>query len=135
MEMQHNNNEAMRQKLNSHTFVDYANFFITRHTLHCGSVHRRLHNKENKLFQTVWAVFAIVFWYFVKKIVWKMTVYAFHRPNYVLFLYKEHGKENNLASDPICLWLMSLYGCWLQILYAYQQVFFFQKPVIISQIQ
>ena len=30
------------------------------------------------------------------------------------FLYKKHGKENNLASDPISLWLMSLYGYWLR---------------------
>lgn len=32
------------------------------------------------------------------------------------FPYKQHEKENNLASDPICLWLMSLYGYWLRIL-------------------
>ena len=32
-------------------------------------------------------------------------------------LYKKHGKENNLARDPICLWPMSLYGYWLRILY------------------
>lgn len=38
------------------------------------------------------------------------------------FPYKQHEKENNLASDPICLWLMSLYGYWLRILYAYQHI-------------
>ena len=69
MAMQRNNHEAMRQKLNSYTFVDDADFFITWHTLRCGGVHRRLHNKENKLFRTVWAVFAIVFFlYFVKNL-------------------------------------------------------------------
>ena len=61
MTMQRNNREAMRQKSNSHTFVDDADFFITRYNLHCGDVHRRLHNTENKLFRTVWAGFAIVF--------------------------------------------------------------------------
>ena len=47
-------------------------------------VEGRLHNKENNLFRTVWAVFAIVFCYFVE-FMRKMTVYAFHRPNYTLF--------------------------------------------------
>ena len=61
MAMQRNNREAIRQNANSYSFVEDAGFFITRHTLHCGDVHRRLHNKENKLFRTVWAVLAIVF--------------------------------------------------------------------------
>ena len=41
MAMQRNNREAIRQNSNSHTFVENADFFITRHTLHCGDVHRR----------------------------------------------------------------------------------------------
>ena len=45
MAMQWNNREAIRQKINSHTFVDDADFFITQHTLYCGNVHRQLHNK------------------------------------------------------------------------------------------
>ena len=61
MAMQRNNREAIRQHSNSLKFVDEADFFITRHTLHCGDVHRRLHNKENKLYRTVWAVLAVVF--------------------------------------------------------------------------
>ena len=61
MAMQRNNREAIRQNSNSHTFVEDADFFITRHTFHCGDVHRRLLNKEYKLFRTVWAVLAIVF--------------------------------------------------------------------------
>ena len=61
MTMQRNNREAMRQKSNSHTFVDEADFFynVTHSSLRRRPQH--IHNKEHKLFRTVWAVLAIVF--------------------------------------------------------------------------
>ena len=82
--MQRNNRETIRQKSNSHTFVDDADFFITRHTPHCGDVHRRLHNKESKLFRTVWAVLAIVFWYFVKNLCGKWLICISETELYVI---------------------------------------------------
>ena len=48
---------------------------------------------------------------------WKMTYMHFTDRIIRYSLYKWHGKENNLAKDPNCLWLRSLYGYWLRILY------------------
>ena len=65
--MQRNNREAIRQKSNSHTFVDDAYFYNVTHS----SFRRRpqtIQYKENKLFRTVWAVLEFVFWYFVKNL-------------------------------------------------------------------
>ena len=85
----------------------WCGFFITWHTLHCGDIHRRLHNKENKLFRTVWAVLAIVILVFCKEFMWKMTYMHFTDRIIRYSLYKWHGKENNLATDPICyFWLL-----------------------------
>ena len=46
----------------------WCRFFITRHTLYCGDVLKPLHNKENKLFRTIWAALAIFLGYFVKNL-------------------------------------------------------------------
>ena len=73
---------------------------------------------KKQLFRTVLAVLAIVFWYFVKNFLWIMTYMHFTDRIIRYSLYKWHGKENNLARDPICLWLRSLYSYWLRILYA-----------------
>ena len=55
---------------------------------------------------------------FCKEFMWKMTYMHFTDRIICYSLYKWHGKENNLARDPICLWLRSLYGYWLRILFA-----------------
>ena len=45
-------------------------------------------------------------------------------------LYKWHGKENNLARDPICLWLRSLYGYWLTRLAIDRSICILTRPVV-----
>ena len=55
---------------------------------------------------------------FCKEFMWKMIYMHFTDRIIRYSLYKWHGKENNLARDPICLWLRNLYGNWLWIRYA-----------------
>ena len=72
MAMQRNNRKAIRQKSNSHTFVDDADFFITRYT----SLRRRPQTitlQRKQTFRTVLAVLSIVFLVFCKEFMWKMT--------------------------------------------------------------
>ena len=64
---------------------------------------------------------------------WKMTY--MHLTDRITrnYLYKYHGKESNMARDPICLWLMSLYGYWLRILYVISYFYNQYAPMALSQ--
>ena len=65
--------------------------------------------KKTNFFEQFW-LFSQLFLVFCKEFMWKMTYMQFTDRIIRYSLYKWHGKENNLARDPICLWLRSLYG-------------------------
>ena len=128
MGMQRNNNEAMRQKFNSHTFVDDIDFFF----------YNRPHSSLRRCPQTITQLrkqtfsnsldcFCNCFLVCRKEFSENDCICISQTELYVIFSINSEERENNLASDPICVWLMSLYGYWLRILYAYQQVFFFKS--------
>ena len=96
--MQRNNREAIRQKSNSHTFVDDADFF---YNVTHSSLRRRpqtITQQRKHTFRTVWAVLAIVFFFFLvfcKEFMWKMTNMQYSDRIIRRSLYKWHGKEKS----------------------------------------
>ena len=114
--LQRNSREALRQKSNSHTFVDDADYYNVTQS----SLRRRpqaITQQRKQTFSNSLGCSRNCFLVFCNKFIWKMTYMHFTDRNIRYSLYKLHGKENNLARDPICLWLRSLYGYWLRILY------------------
>ena len=83
MGMQRNNNEAMQQKLNSHTFVDDADF-LEHATLFIAAVSTDDYTTQKTTFFEQFGLLSHLFLVFCKEFMWKMTVYAFYRPNYTL---------------------------------------------------
>ena len=84
MGMQRDNNEAMRQNLNSHTFVDEADFLLHA-TLFITAVSRDDYTTKKTNFFEQLGLFSQLFLVFCKEFMRKLTVFAFHRPNYTLF--------------------------------------------------
>ena len=117
-EMQRNNREAIRQKSNSHMFVDNAGFSLLDTLFIATTSTDDYTTKKTNFFEQFGLFSQLFFLVFCKEFMWKMTYMHFTDRIIRYSLYKWHGKENNLARDPICLWLWSLYGYWLRILYA-----------------
>ena len=115
--MQRNNRENIRQKSNSHTFVDDADF-LKRDTLFIALTSTDDYTTKKINFFEQFGLFRNCFFVFCKEFMWKMIYMHFTDRIIRYSLCKWHGKENNLARDPIFLWLRSLYGYWHRFLYA-----------------
>ena len=122
--MQRNNREAIRQTQTATRSLMMQIFYNVTHSslrrTHF-SLRRRpqtITQQRKQTFSNSLGCSCNCFLVFCNEFMWKMTYMHFTDRIIHYSVYKWHGKENNLARDPICLWLRSLYGYWLRILYS-----------------
>ena len=87
--------------------------------------------KQTSFFQQC-RLFSQLFLYFVNNSCGTLLICISQTELYVIFLYKSHGKENNLARDPIGLWLMSPIWLVAKDPICIGASTFFSKPILIS---
>ena len=84
MAMQRNNREAIRQKSNSHTCVDGADFLLPD-TLFIVATSTDDYTTKKTNFYAYLGLLLQLFLVFCKEFYVENDLFAFHRPNYTLF--------------------------------------------------